>query len=94
MSDVRKLTSPAPARGVVTNIAEARARSCESGAYSRNDSAGFSARAQELSRADAAVQGTSDVRAEKIRALRAQIQAGEYRPDPRAIARSILERGL
>ena len=94
MSDVRKLTSAVSARGGVTDIAEARARSGAAPVHSRHDSAGFSERACELSRADLAVHETSEVRAEKIRALRAQIQAGEYRPDPRTIARSILERGF
>jgi len=93
MADVGKLTGSGSARGVVTDIREARARS-GAAQQRRRDSAGFSERACELSRAGAAVQETSEVRAEKIRALRAQIQAGEYRPDPRAIAESILERGL
>jgi len=77
----------------VTDIGEVRAR-VRAAQQPRPDSSGFSERARELSRAGVAVHETSDIRAERIRALRSQIEAGKYQPDPRAIAQSILDRGL
>ncbi len=94
MSDVRRLAGSVSARGVVANIAEARARVAAAPLAPRQDSAGFSPRARELARAGLAVRESPEARAEKINALRTQIRAGYYRPDPRAIARSILEHGL
>ncbi len=48
----------------------------------------------ELERALELVRGTSEAREAKIQALKAAIAAGAYQPDPREIARRILEHGL
>jgi|KBSSwiStaDraftv2_1062776.scaffolds.fasta_scaffold2329818_1 flagellar biosynthesis anti-sigma factor FlgM len=56
--------------------------------------AGPSDRDTELSRALEAVQAVDDVRAARVAALRKQIQDGTYQPDPREVARQILEHGL
>lgn len=93
MPDVHKTTAPGASRGVIYDLAAARARASAASSESA-DSAGFTGRGRELARANAAVRESPEARAEKIRFLRAQIQAGEYRPDPREIARSILARGL
>jgi flagellar biosynthesis anti-sigma factor FlgM len=41
-----------------------------------------------------AVLEVDEVRAERVAALRAQIQNGTYFPDPRKIAKKLLEHGL
>ncbi len=58
------------------------------------DSTGITAEARTLARAVEASEESSDVRAERVRALREQIQEGSYRPDPREIARKLVERGF
>lgn len=93
MPDVHKTTAPGAARGVIYDLAAARARASAASSEGA-DSAGFTGRGRELARADAAVRESPEARAEKVRALRAQVQAGEYRPDPREIARNILAHGL
>lgn len=58
------------------------------------DAAGITGEARELARALHAVEGSAEVRAERVRALRAQIAEGTYNPDPREIARKMIERGF
>lgn len=60
----------------------------------RADSSGITPAARELAGALHAVEEVDDVRAERVAALRAQIQNGTYAPDPREIAKKLLERGL
>jgi negative regulator of flagellin synthesis FlgM len=64
-----------------------RARPKEAGP--RADEASLSAEAQELLMARRAVQGAPDVRAERVAALRAEIDAGTYRVDEQALARKL-----
>jgi len=40
------------------------------------------------------VEAAPDVRTERVRALQQQIRNGSYNPDPREVAKQILERGL
>lgn len=93
MSDVRKTSSAGGTRGVVYDFNRGRV-SAPAAEPARPDSAGFSEDARELSRAQAAVEGSADVRSARVKALKAQIARGEYQPDPREVARKILERGL
>ncbi len=60
----------------------------------RADSAGITESARELSRAKEAVEASRDVRAEKVKALKAAIENGTYAPDPEEIARKLLDRGI
>lgn len=60
----------------------------------RADSAGITGAARELGRALQAVEAVDDVRAERVAALRAQIANGTYSPDPREVAKKLLERGF
>ena len=94
MSEVRKTSSSSATRGVVYDLAQARARQPAAEPPTPADSAGFSDRARELARANAAVREAADLREERIRALRARIADGTYRPDAREIAHRIVEEGL
>lgn len=60
----------------------------------RSDSAGITGEARELGRALQAVDAVDEVRAERVAALRAQIANGTYSPDPREVAKKLLERGF
>ena len=58
------------------------------------DSVSVTAGARDRAFAYAAVQSAPDIRPERVGDLKGQVQAGDYHPDPRAVARSILHRGL
>jgi flagellar biosynthesis anti-sigma factor FlgM len=53
-----------------------------------------SEQARELAAALDAVREAPDTRSAKVAVLKAAIANGSYHPDPRAIAKEILERGL
>ncbi len=94
MAGVRKTSGAGAARGVVYDLAGARQRLAPTAPIERADSAGITAEARTLARAVAAVDEASDIRAARVRALRAQIQNGTYNPDPAEIARKLVERGF
>lgn len=94
MAGVRKTSGTGAPRGVVHDLAGARQRVMPAAAVEPVDSAGITPRARTLARALEAVEESSEVRAERVRALRAQIQNGTYNPDPREIARRLVERGF
>lgn len=96
MSDIRKTTGGSAPRAVVYDLAKARSEraAASNGAQPGRDSSGISASARELNRARLAVESADEVRQERIQALREQIARGEYNPDPREVAKKILERGL
>jgi flagellar biosynthesis anti-sigma factor FlgM len=54
----------------------------------------MNAHVDEFRKALRIVKSSPDVRAARIAALRAQIAAGTYRPDPQEIARRIIQQGL
>lgn len=60
----------------------------------RTDRALFSSAAMEMSRALRAVTDASDVRADRVEALRAAIEGGTYQVDADAIAGSLVEQGF
>ncbi|MCC7364555.1 MAG: flagellar biosynthesis anti-sigma factor FlgM [Dehalococcoidia bacterium] len=92
MSEIRKTSG---SRAVVYDIAKARERKeATATAAQPADATGISEGARELSRAREAVQQAPSERAERIQQLREQIARGEYNPDPREVAKRILERGL
>lgn len=94
MAGVRKTSGSGAARGVVYDLASARQRVAPASGAGRLDSAGITPGARELARAREIVEEAPDVRAERVRALRAQIQNGTYNPDPREIAKRLVERGF
>ncbi|MFN0145892.1 MAG: flagellar biosynthesis anti-sigma factor FlgM [Dehalococcoidia bacterium] len=95
MTEVRKSAGPPAARAVVYDIAQARARAASRTATAEApDAAGFSDGARELARAREAAEMAPEVRSEKVKALKHQIENGQYKPDPREIARSLVERGF
>jgi negative regulator of flagellin synthesis FlgM len=57
------------------------------------DRAGITNEARELARALEAVQAAPEVRELRVAALRRAIAEGRYQPDPRVIARKLMERG-
>lgn len=96
MSQIRK-SSASGIPGVVYDMSTYRSRSASAAAASSveaADQAAVSEGARELSRARAAVEIAADIRPERIQALRVSISEGKYQPDPREIARRILERGF
>ncbi len=80
--------------GVVYDFSRAQARRAAATAAQPADSAGISEDARELARAREVVEAAPDVRPERVRALQQQIRNGSYNPDPREVAKQILERGL
>ncbi|GBD23821.1 hypothetical protein HRbin29_01494 [bacterium HR29] len=92
MSEVRET----PGASNVVRIEERRnaARAARKPAAPAADRNGVSERARELAGALEAVRAAPETRAVKVAVLKAAIANGSYRPDPRAIAREILERGL
>ncbi len=58
------------------------------------DSAGITGEARELARALEAVRAAPELRELRIAALRRAIAEGTYQPDPREIARRLVERGF
>ena len=60
----------------------------------RVDSAGITDAARELAGALRTVEESPEVRAERIAALKAQIANGTYNPDPREVARRLVQRGF
>jgi negative regulator of flagellin synthesis FlgM len=98
MPEIRKSPASVAAGAVIYDIAQARHRAAETATapapMSGADAAGISEAARERARALAVVETTPEVRAERVRALRAQIASGQYQPDAREVARAILGRGL
>ncbi|MEX0781798.1 MAG: flagellar biosynthesis anti-sigma factor FlgM [Dehalococcoidia bacterium] len=94
MSQVRKTSSTSPAHGPI-DLAERRrqAESAEPSAKSA-DQARVSESARELARAHGAVEASPEVRAERVAQLKAQIADGNYNPDPKEVAKKLLERGF
>jgi negative regulator of flagellin synthesis FlgM len=78
----------------VYDFVAARERARVAAPVAAPDSAGITEGARELARARTAVEDAPDVRAEKVKALKAQIANGSYQPDPRDVARRMLETGF
>jgi negative regulator of flagellin synthesis FlgM len=94
MAEIRKSAGPSRTRGVIVDLSAARARAVAPPPVEQADGAGFSQSALELSHARAAVEAAPEVRTERVKALKRSIENGSYNPDPREVARKILERGL
>lgn len=94
MSGVRKTSGAGAPSGVVREFPGARAQAAAAPAVDRTDSAGVSERARELAAALRVVAETDEVRAKRVAELKAQIANGTYNPDPREVARRMVERGF
>jgi flagellar biosynthesis anti-sigma factor FlgM len=94
MAGVRKTSSNDGPRGVVYDLHSARVRTAPPEPPRGTDRSGITEGGRELSRAHTLVEASDEVRAERVRALREKIARGEYKPDPREVARSLLERGF
>lgn len=94
MSGVRKTSGAARTRGAVREFPAGRARAQAVDSPGRTDGRGITDRARELSAELNAVVEMDESRAERVRTLKAQIANGTYNPDPREIARKLLERGF
>ena len=93
MASVRKTSGPSAARGVVYDF-QKRAAVTTVDRVDRADSAGITGSARELSAALRIVEESDEVRAEKVRVLREAIANGTYNPDPREVAKKLVERGF
>ena len=93
MSGVRK-TGSAGGSAAIYGSPKGREQVDGAAKAGRTDSAGITGEARELGRALQAVEAVDDVRAERVAALRAQIANGSYNPDPREVAKKLLERGF
>jgi len=94
MADVGRTRTTGVTGAVVYDFSRAQARRAASATATPADTAGISEDARELSRAREAVEAAPDVRADRVRSLQQQIRTGNYNPDPREVAKRIMERGL
>lgn len=92
MSGIRK-TGSTTAPGAAFGLARGREYLEAADRGGRGDSNGITPAARELARALHAVDAVDEVRAARVAALRAQIANGTYNPDPREVAKRLLERG-
>lgn len=94
MAGVRKTSGPNAVRTTVLDLAAHRTHAEALSAPEPGDLAGITARGKELAGALGAVAIAGDVRLGRVLALREQIRNGSYQPDPREIARRLMERGF
>ncbi|MGE5594616.1 MAG: flagellar biosynthesis anti-sigma factor FlgM [Hyphomicrobiales bacterium] len=96
MADIRRSSGSQGTGAVIYDFSQARERAATRAESTPEpvDSSGISEGARELARARAAVEAARETRAERVRQLKAQIERGEYHPDPHEVARKILEHGL
>lgn len=93
MSGVRK-TAGAAGPTAIYGYQKSREQAEAAAKPGRTDSSGITNSARELGRALQVVEAVDDVRAERVAALRAQIANGTYQPDPREVAKKLIERGF
>ncbi len=89
MSNVGPTHGAEPPAGVIYELAHARSRKAGKPARS-GDATGITSAGRELASASAVVSAAQDVRPERVQALKMRIDAGEYQPDPEAIAHRLL----
>lgn len=95
MTEVGKTSGTEAPRAVVYDLVKRRRVAApELAEATDSDSAGITEGARELKRALDTVQAAPETRPGRVRALKHQVQSGAYKPDPREIAREILERGF
>lgn len=94
MAGVKRTSGPGATGGVVYDFSGKRAGAATAERVERSDSAGITGQARELAAALHAVEESDEVRAERVLALKAQVANGTYNPDPREVARKLVERGF
>lgn len=94
MAGVKKTSGASAAGGVIYEFSRARAGAVAAERLERSDSSGITGEARELASALEIVTESEEVRAERVLALKAQIANGTYNPDPREIAKKLVERGF
>jgi negative regulator of flagellin synthesis FlgM len=94
MAEVKKTSGASAAGGVIYDFARPRTGATTAERTKRSDSSGITGEARELASALELVTESDEVRAERVAALKAQIANGTYKPDPREIARKLVERGF
>lgn len=94
MASVRRTSSAERVRKVVTELPDKGERAGRASSSRPVDRVDATGEARELARARERVEAAPEIRAEKVRRLKEQIARGEYKPDPREVARKILEHGL
>jgi flagellar biosynthesis anti-sigma factor FlgM len=94
MANIRKTSGP---RGIVTPFPGARARGAKpqpTGSGQTSDRVQTTDAALELSRAREHVRMISDAVSPRVEEIKRQIEAGDYNPDPREIAKAMLDHGF
>ncbi len=94
MAGVKKTSEAGAAGAVIYDLSRARAGAVPAERIERSDSAGITGKARELASALEIVTESDEVRAERVQALKEQIANGTYHPDPREIAKKLVERGF
>ena len=94
MSKIQKSGPTSAPQGLIYNFQRAHIVVGPIEAAGSADSVSVTVGARDRAFAHAAVQSAPDIRPERVGDLKGQVQSGEYHPDPRAVARSILHRGL
>ena len=95
MTQARKTPGTGTPHGVVYNLAERRRKSETPDAVAQApDHTGGSDSMRELMGARRVVESTPEVRAERVAQLKKQIADGTYNPDPKEVARKMLESGF
>lgn len=94
MADIGPTSGAGNTPAVIYDFARGRERVEAHRREAATDRSGFTDEARELARARREVDAAGDMRQERVRALKKQIENGEYVPDARDVARKILDRGL
>lgn len=94
MSEIGPAGGAGPTPAVIYDFSRARAKAEVARQPEVADTTGFTDEALELARARQTVDAAADVRAAKVEALRTQVQNGEYKPDPNAIAEKLMRTGF
>ena len=94
MAGVKKASGASAAGGVIYDFSRPRSGATTAERVERTDSSGITGEARELASALEIVSESDEVRAERVAELKAQIANGTYKPDPREIARKLVERGF
>lgn len=91
MEGIRRSQPNDPASAAVFDLAAARRRKAQASEPPKGDAVEITEAGRELARASDITNAMSDVRQERVEALKQRVQDGSYALDPATIARRILE---
>ena len=94
MAGVRKASRADVQGGLIYDLSRSRVAPVAPARVDSGDNSGITPEARQLAAALGAVDEAADVRAEKVRALKEQIANGTYNPDPREIAKKMVQQGF